>query len=97
MSRSCPSAAVMHAWRLVLAELRAGGAASAVHLLWLLRRQSSGLWHEFAKEVGNHSLTRQQFRLVASLWELSKEQHIEDIAPRLGEFPVHFCNAFCHD
>ena len=83
-----------HAKRLIFQELRSGGVASAVHILWQLRRQSPGLWHELAADVQNCPLTQNQFFLIASLWELSKEGQLDDIAPRLGALPDHLCNSF---
>lgn len=39
-------------------------------------------------------LTSPQWRLLASLWELSKESRLEDIAPRLAGIPDQLCNSF---
>lgn len=81
-------------WTKVVAELRAGGVASVVHQLWLLRRSSNHCWNEFADWANSMPLTDPQYRLVASLWELSKEQRLEDIAPRLAGIPDQLCNSF---
>ena len=51
-------------------------------------------WQDFAYEVNNLDLTDRQYRLVASLWELSRERHLEDIAPRLRTLPDSLCNSF---
>ena len=84
----------LHVWRKVLNELRDAGVASAVYEIWLLRRHSRKAWLAFAEEVPSHNLTRQQLYLVASLWELSRELDLEDIAPRLAHFTDSFCGAF---
>ena len=83
-----------HVWRQVLLELRAGGVSSAVHQLWLLRRSSPVCWERFADVANSAALSASQYRLIASLWELSREPHLEDIAPRLGVLPDSFCNSF---
>ena len=83
-----------HVWSNVLQELRAGGAAGAVHQLWLLRRTSETCWHMFADLANGSTLTGEQYRLIACLWELSRERRLEDIAPRLGALPDHLVNSF---
>lgn len=83
-----------YVWNRIHGELQSGGVASAVHQLWQLRRHSPQCWQDFAYEVNHLDLTDRQYRLVASLWELSRERHLEDIAPRLRTLPDSLCNSF---
>jgi len=83
-----------HVWQQVLLELRAGGVSAAVHQLWLLRRSSVDCWHRFADIANASTVTGTQYRLLACLWELSRERRLEDIAPRLGALPDSLCNSF---
>jgi len=81
-------------WGRIRAELQNDGAASAVHQLWLLRRQSPEAWHEFARNAADFGLPYPQLLLLSCLWELSKEEHLSDIAARLAALPDHLLTAF---
>ena len=81
-------------WQAVLADLRVGGVAGAIHRIWLLRRHSYEGWLRFADEAVEHNLTWHQFCLLASLWEISKEPTIEAMSKRLAYLPDWLCDSF---
>lgn len=95
MSRGRPS--YVHLWNFykrIVGELSADGAASAVHQLWMLRRRSPVSWVEFAFIAQKNVRSFDQLCLLSSLWELSKEETLERIAPRLGRLPEDLLTCF---
>lgn len=95
MSRDIPSYLYLKAfWRRIVGELSSDGAASAVHQLWMLRRRSEVSWLEFAFFAQSNVHTFDQLCLISSLWELSKEETLELIAPRLGRLPEDLLTCF---
>ena len=81
-------------WHSVCADLEVGGVAGAITQLWQLRRLSHARWLQFADEAAESYLTKSQFCLLASLWEISKEPTIEAMAPRLAYLPDWLCESF---
>lgn len=81
-------------WRSVQSDLEVGGVAGAITQLWQLRRLSHARWLQFADKAAETYLTYDQFCLLASLWEISKEPTIEAMAPRLAYLPDRLCDSF---
>ena len=95
MSRDVPSYRYLSTfYKRLVEELSTDGAASAVHQLWMLRRRSPVSWVEFAFIAQKNVRNYDQLCLLSSLWELSKEETLERIAPRLGRLPEDLLTCF---
>ena len=81
-------------WNSVQADLEVGGVAGAITQLWQLRRRSPKSWLQFADKAAETYLTYDQFCLLASLWEISKEPSLAAMAVRLARLPDWLCDSF---